>query len=87
MNHFAIGPIIAQQDGERTKVSAPISSPASIKELWFRTSGISPRSGEDILVPASLFYAMRAGLPLHIRGAISAKQANNLDSLQAIFNR
>jgi hypothetical protein len=86
MDQFTIGPIVAEQDGERTKVSARISSPASITELWFRTTGISPWTGEDILIPASLFCAMQAGMPLHIRGTISAKQAGHLDSLQSIFN-
>jgi hypothetical protein len=72
MDQFTIGPIVAENDGERTKVSARISSPASITELWFCTTGISPWTGEDILVPASLFCAMQTGMPLHVRGTISA---------------
>lgn len=89
MNQFTIGPVITQQDsdGFGFKVSAQISSPARITELWFRTNGISPWTGEDLLIPASLFCAMQSGLPLHIRGAISARQANNLDLLQTIFNK
>jgi len=87
MNQFTVGPIITHQDGDGIKVIAPISSPASITELWFRTRGISPWTGEDILIPATLFCAMQTGLPLHIRGAISARQAGNLDLLQSIFNK
>jgi len=87
MNQFTIGPIVTQQDGDGIKVSAQVSSPASITELWFRTTGISPWTGEDILIPASLFCAMQTGLPLHVRGTISARQAGNLDLLQTIFNK
>ena len=87
MNQFTIGPRIVQQDGDGLKVSAQISSPGDITELWFRITGFSPWTSEDMLIPASLFCAMQTGLPLHIRGTISTKQAGNLDLLQTIFNK
>ena len=87
MNQFSIGPLVTQQDGDGTKVSAQVTGPGAITELWFRTTGITPWTGEGILVPASLFCAMQSGLPLHVRGTISARQAGNLDLLQTIFNK
>lgn len=87
MDTFVIGPFVTRSDGSSTRVSAAISSPAAITELWFGMSGTPPVCAGDILIPASLFCAMKSGLPLHIRGAVSPRLAGNIDLIQTIFNK
>jgi predicted PP-loop superfamily ATPase len=85
MSKFIIGPTKIISDN---KLSVNVSSPATITEIWFAAPSIAQEiNNEDFLLPASLFCAMRSGLPLHIHGSLSKSLTNKINLLQTIFNK
>jgi hypothetical protein len=82
-----IGSVTEARDGRGTVIRAPVTGAGSFDQIWFRVSERVTGAGATPFLPATLFCAMKQGLPLRLSDPVSRQVFESVPCLQAIFNK